>query len=82
MGLCYPVGGSEARDADGLMFVLLGPDGTPLGEPVLVASGFRYVASCAVGAAGPDTYAVLWWASGGEPPAHHSILAARVTVRR
>ena len=82
MGLCYPVGGGTTRDADAVMFVLLDPHGAPLGEPVVVGSGFRYVASCAVGSSSRDTYVVLWWNAAWEPPGRHSILAARVTVRR
>ena len=82
LGLCYPTGGGEGvRDPDALTFVLLGPDGAPIGAPVVVASGFRYVASCAVASAGPDTYVVAFWNAGWDSP-RHSILAVRVGVRR
>lgn len=81
VGLCYPTGGSPSRDADALTFVLLGPDGTRLGEPVTVASGLRYVAACAVASAGVDRYVVVMWNAAWDAP-RHSILAASVRVRR
>jgi len=82
LGVCYPTGGVDGiRDADALTFFLIGPDGARIGEPVVIASGFRYVATCAVAAASRDTYVVVWWNASWESP-RHSILAARVIVRR
>jgi hypothetical protein len=82
LGICYPTGGGEGfRDPDALTFMLVGGDGAPIGAPVVIASGFRYVASCAVASAGLDMYVVAWWNAAPEEP-RHSILAARVSVRR
>ena len=66
---------------DRIVFALLGPDGTLIGEPVTVASDLHYVAACAVASAGLDHYVVVFWNADWDGP-RHSILAARVDVRR
>jgi hypothetical protein len=92
LGVCYPDGAGpyggyvgEDRagppDADSVRFALLGPDGARIGEPVTIATDLRYVAACAVAAAGRDRYVVVFW-NAARDSRRHSILAAAVTVRR
>jgi hypothetical protein len=82
-GICYPDGGGPRRDADTLKFALVGPDGAARGEPVVIASGLRYVAACTVAAGGHDEYVVaLWNAAKGLDEQRPSISYAHVRVRR
>jgi hypothetical protein len=82
-GICFTDGPDSRHDADSLRFSLVGPDGESRGEPVTIASGLRYVASCAVSAGGPDEYLVaLWNAAKSLDEVRPSILVARVQVRR
>jgi hypothetical protein len=79
-GLCFSVGDGPG-DPDGLQFALVGPDGVPRGEPITLAQGLRYVATCDVAAGGPDEYLVALWNAAGRTQ-RHSILARRVRVQR
>jgi hypothetical protein len=82
-GICFTDGPDSRRDADSLRFSLVGPDGQPRGEPITIATGLRYVASCAVSAGAPDEYLVaLWNAAKDFTMVRPSILVARVQVRR
>lgn len=84
-GICYPYGanppgGPTVVDPDAIRFVAVGPDGIPLGPPVTIAEGLRYVASCDVGVAGPGEFVVLFW-NAARDERRHSISAATVRLR-
>ena len=80
IGVCHPKRLAPGEgNPDAVVFALLGPEGQPLGDPIVAGSGYDYVAACAVAAAGQDRYALLIWDAGHEAP---SIRAGLVRVRR
>jgi hypothetical protein len=81
-GICFSVGHGPG-DASGFQFALVGPDGSPRGLPVTIASGLRYAASCDVAAGVADEYLVALWNAGKDlGETRPSILATRVQVQR
>jgi hypothetical protein len=78
LGVCYetgrgPPGGSGD---DGLSFRIIDVHGSPLGAPLVIASGLENIGGCAVGWSGSE-FIVIYWSCGVDTPSNH-IIAQRV----
>jgi hypothetical protein len=77
VGVCYRHA-SDSGDPDRFSIGIVGPDGSPIGEPVLLRDGDGgYAAACSIAAVGLDTFVVAWWWYGEPGAVGHAVVRVR-----